>query len=139
MEQHLSDSIPSVENLNVKWCDCTTRFESLKGEFNLKAINIKRNLILKIENLMDEITSIWKDIETTLDKNLIESINQHEGENEKLNDKTKLLEIVNKILKDDIATKQKLIDSLLQHNNLWIIAELLTPPAKIVVKAETKM
>ena len=135
----MSDSIPSVENLNVKWCDCTTRLESFKGEFNLKAINIKRSLILKIENLMDEITSIWKDIETTLDKNLIESINQHEGENEKLNDKIKLLEIVNKILKDDIATKQKLIDSLLQHNNLWIIAELLTPAAKIVVKAETKM
>ena len=117
MEHHLLVRIATVENLNVKRCDCITRLESLKGEFNLKAINIKRNLILKIENVMDEITSIREDIETTLDKNLIESINQHEGKNEKLNDKMKLLEIVNKILKDDIAI-QKLTDSLLQHNNL---------------------
>ena len=32
-------------------------------------------------------------------------LNQHEGENEKLYDKIKLLETENKILKDDIATK----------------------------------
>ena len=48
MEHHLSDSITSAENLNVKSCDCITRLESLKDEFNLKAINIKRNLVLKI-------------------------------------------------------------------------------------------
>ena len=133
IEHHLSDSISSVENLNVKSCDCITRLESLKDEFNLKAINIKRNLVLKIENLKDEITTIRKNIESTFVKNLIETINQHEGENEKLNDKIKLLETENKILKDDIATKQKLIDSLLQHNNLLITqqerltTELLTP------------
>ena len=113
MEHHLSDSITSVENLNVKSCDCITRLESLKDEFNLKAINIKRNLVLKIENLKDEITSIRKDIEPTFDKNLIENINHHEGENEKLKDNIKLLKAENKILKDDIGTKQKLIDSLL--------------------------
>ena len=45
----------------------------------------------------------------------------------------KLLETENKILKDDIVTKQRLIDSLLQHNNLLIThqegltTELLTP------------
>ena len=91
MEHHLSDSITSVENLNVKSCDFITRLESLKGKFNLKAINIKRNLVLKIENLKDEIASIRKDIEPTFHKNLIETINQHEGENEKLKDKIKLL------------------------------------------------
>ena len=107
--------------------------QSLKDEFNLKATNIKRNLVLKIENLKDEITSIRKDIEPTFDKNLIETINKHEGENEKLKDKRKLLEAENKILKDDIGTKQKLIDSLLQHNNLLLTqqerltAELQTP------------
>ena len=133
IEHHLSDSISSVENLNVKSCDCITRLESLKDEFNSKAVNIKRNLVLKIENLKDEITTIRKNIESTFDKNLIETINQHEGENEKLNDKIKLLETENKILKDDIATKQELIDSLLQHNNLLITqqerltTELLTP------------
>ena len=105
MEHHLSDSITSAENLNDKSCDCIARLESLNNEFNLKAINIKRNLVLKIENLKDEITSIRKDIEPTFDKNLIETINQHEGENEKLKDKIKLLEAENKILKDDIGTK----------------------------------
>ena len=133
MEHHLSDSITSAENLNDKSCDCIARLQSLKDEINLKATNIKRNLVLKIENLKDEITSIRKDIEPTFDKNLIETINKHEGENEKLKDKIKLLEAENKILKDDIGTKQKLIDSLLQHNNLLLTqqerltAELQTP------------
>ena len=35
MEHHLSDRITSVENLNIKRCDCITRLESLKDEFNL--------------------------------------------------------------------------------------------------------
>ena len=110
IEQHLSDSITSAQNLNVQSCDCITRLECLKDEFNLKVINIKRNLVLIIQNINNEITSIGKDIEPTFDKNLIETINQHEGENEKLNNKIKLLETEKKILKDDIATKQKLID-----------------------------
>ena len=48
-------------------------------------------------------------------------------------EKEKLLQTENKILKDDIVTKQRLIDSLLQHNNLLIThqegltTELLTP------------
>ena len=120
MEHHLSNSIASVKNLNLKSCDCITRLESLKDEFNLKAINIKKNFVLKTENLKDEITSIRKDIEPTFDKNLIETINPHEGENEKLKDKIKLLETENKILKDDIGTRQKLIDFLLQHKNLLL-------------------
>ena len=77
-------------------------------------------MILKIENLKDKTTSIRKGIEPKFDKNLTETINQHEGENEKLNDKIKLFETENKILKEDIATKQKLVDSLLEHNNLLI-------------------
>ena len=75
---------------------------------------------MKIENLKDKIKSIRENVEPIFDQNLIEIINQHEGENEKLNNIIKLYEIKNKILKDDIATKQKLIDSLLQHNNLII-------------------
>ena len=91
---------------------------------------------MKIENLKDEITRIGKDIEPTFDKNLIETINQHDAENEKLNDKIKLLETENKMRKDDIANKQKLIDFLLQHNNLLLTqqekltAELLTPTSE---------
>ena len=93
-------------------------------------------MVLQIENVKDEITSIRKDIEPTFDKNLIETINQNERENEKLKDKIQLLETENKILKDDIGTKQKLIDSLLQHNNLLLTqqerltAELLTPTSE---------
>ena len=87
MEHHLSDNITSVESLNDKSCDCIARLEPLKDKFNLKAINIKRNLVLKIEILKDEIRSIRKDIEPTFDKKLIETINQHAGENEKLKDK----------------------------------------------------
>ena len=105
----MSGIITSVENLSVKSCDCITRLESLKDEFNLKAINIKRNLVFKIGNIKDAITSIRKDVEPTFDKNLIEAINQYEGENEKLSDRIKLLETENKIIKDDIVTKQKLI------------------------------
>ena len=99
---------------------------------------------MKIENLKDEITSIWKDIEPTFDKNLIETINQHEGENEKLKDEIKLLETENKILKDDIGTKQKLINTLLQHNNLLLTQqerltdELLTPTNENSCKSRKK-
>ena len=144
IEHHLSDSITSVENQNVKSCDYLTRLESLKDEFNLKVITIKRNLVLKIENLKDEIIIIRKDIEPKSDKNLVENINQHEGENEELNDKIKLLETENKILKDDVATQQKLIDSLLQHNNLLITqqerltTELLTPTSENSCKGRNK-
>ena len=49
-------------------------------------------MILKIENLQDEIIRIRKDMEPTLDQTLVETLNQHEGENEKLNDTIKLLE-----------------------------------------------
>ena len=69
-----------------------------------------------MENLKDKIISIQKDIEPTFNENLIKTINQHEGENEKLNNKIKLLETENKILK----MKQRLIDSLLQYYNLLI-------------------
>ena len=48
--------------------------------------------------------------ECTFDRNLIETTNQQEEENEKLNNNIKLLETENKILKDDIANKQKLMD-----------------------------
>ena len=99
---------------------------------------------MKIENIKDKITSIRKDIEPIFDKKLTETINQHEGENEKLNDKIKLLETENKTLKDDIATKQKLIDSLLQHKRLLITqqerltTELLTPTSKSNCKPRNK-
>ena len=85
-----------------------------------------------------------KDIEPTLDKNLTETINQHEGENEELNNSIKLLETENKILKDDIATKQKLTDFSLQHDKLLITqqgrltTELLTLTSENSCKGRNK-
>ena len=98
---------------------------------------------MRIENLKDEIASIRKDIEPTFRKNLIETINQHDEENEKLKDKIKLLKTENKILNDNIGTKQKLIDSLLQHNNLLtqqerLTTELLTPTSENRCKRRNK-
>ena len=52
-----------------------------------------------MENLKDKIISIQKDIEPTFNENVIKTINQHEEENGKLNNKIKLLETENKILK----------------------------------------
>ena len=52
-----------------------------------------------MENLKDKIISIQKDIEPTFNENVMKTINQHEEENEKLNNKIKLLETENKILK----------------------------------------
>ena len=49
IEHHLSDSITSVENPNVKTCNCITRLESLKDEFNLKAVNIKKTWFWKLK------------------------------------------------------------------------------------------
>ena len=99
---------------------------------------------MEIEYLKDEITSIRKDIEPAFDKNLIETINQHEGEDEKLKDKIKLLETEKNILKDDIVTKRNLIYSLLQYNNLLLTqqerltAELLTPTSENSCKSRKK-
>ena len=96
-------------------------------------MNSKRNLVLKIENLKDGITSIQKGVEPTFDQNLVETINQHEDGNGKLNDKIKLL---------DTTTKQKLTDFLLQQNIVLITHQgRLTTlhPAKIVAKAKTNM
>ena len=56
-------------------------------------------MVSKMENLKDKIISIQKDIEPTFNENVIKTINQHEEENEKLNNKIKLLETENKILK----------------------------------------
>ena len=133
IEHQLSDSITSVGNLDVKSCSSITRLESFKNEFNLKAMNSKRNLVLKIENLKDEITSIQKGVEPTFDQNLVETINQYEDGNGKLNDKIKLL---------DTTTKQKLTDFLLQQNIVLITHQgrLTTlQPAKIVAKAKANM
>ena len=57
IEHHLPDRITSVGNLNVKRWNCITRLESLKDEFNLKAFDIKRNLVLRIETLKDQATT----------------------------------------------------------------------------------
>ena len=54
---------------------------------NLQTANKKKNLVLKIRKLKEEITKVLKDIEHTFDQNLMVTINQHKEDNEKLNDK----------------------------------------------------
>lgn len=54
---------------------------------NLQTANKKKNLVLKIRKLKEEITKVLKDIEPTFDQNLMVTINQHKEDNEKLNDK----------------------------------------------------
>ena len=53
--------------------------------------------------------------ETTINKEQVYDINTEETTT--LKNKIKLLELENKLLKDDIANKQKFIDTLLQHNS----------------------
>ena len=56
----------------------------------------------------------------------MQSVIQLKGENENLKDQTKLLETENEILKDDVVNKQKLINSLLQHDNAFITSTIKT-------------
>ena len=72
----------------------------------------------------------------------IKILQKQEGENERLNDKIKLLETENKILKNDIATKEILILSFFQLNNILQqgpTTELLTPTSENSCKDRSKM
>ena len=73
----------------------------------------------------------------------IKILQKQEGENERLKDKIKLLETENKILKNDIATKEILILSFFQLNNILQqegpTTELLTPTSENSCKDISKM
>ena len=82
------------------------KFESLESKLYGEIIAIK-------SYFTDELRLLKK--ETTINKEQICDINTEKITT--LKNKIKLLELENKLLKDDITNKQKFIDTLLQHNS----------------------
>ena len=88
-------------SLNVK-------FESLESKLYGEIIAIK-------SFFTDELRSLKNDKQRATNKGQDCDINTEETTT--LKNKIKLLELENKLLKDDITNKQKFIDTLLQHNS----------------------
>ena len=82
------------------------KFESLESKLYGKIIAIK-------SYFKDELRSLKN--ETTINKEQVYDINTEKTTT--LKNKKKLLELENKLLKDDITNKQKFIDTLLQHDS----------------------
>ena len=83
-----------------------TKFESLESKLNGEIIAIKSYFTDELRSLKNEIT---------INKEQDCDINTEETTT--LKNKIKLLELENKLLKDDITNKQKFIDTLLQPNS----------------------
>ena len=82
------------------------KFESLESKLYGEIIAIKSYFTDELRSLKNE---------TTINKEQVCDINTEETTT--LKNKIKLLELENKLLKDDITNKQKFIDTLLQHNS----------------------
>ena len=82
------------------------KFESLESKLHGEIIAIKLYFTDELRSLKNE---------TTINKEQVYNINNEETTI--LKNKIKLLELENKLLKDDITNKQKFIDTLLQHNS----------------------
>ena len=82
------------------------KFESLESKLHGEIIAIKSYFTDELRSLKNE---------TTINKEQVCDINTEETTT--LKNKIKLLELENKLLKDDITNKQKFIDTLLQHNS----------------------
>ena len=82
------------------------KFESLESKLRGKIIAIKSYFIDELRSLRNE---------TTINKEQDCNINTEETST--LKNKIKLLELENKLLKDDVTNKQKFIDTILQHNS----------------------
>ena len=82
------------------------KFESLESELCRKIIATKSYFIGELRSLKNE---------TTINKEQDCNINTEETTT--LKNKIKLLELGNKLLKDDVNNKQKFINTILQHNS----------------------
>ena len=80
--------------------------ESLESKLREKIIAMKSYFIDELRLLKNE---------TTINKKQDCNINTEEITT--LKNKTKLLELENKLLKDDVTNKQKFIDTILEHNS----------------------
>ena len=81
-------------------------FESLESTLCEKIIAMKSDFIAELRSLKNETT-----INKEQDCNIITE------ETATLKNKIKLLELENKLLKDDFTNKQKFIDTIVQHNS----------------------
>ena len=82
------------------------KFESLESKLCRKIIAMKSYLIDELRSLKNK---------TTVNKEQDCNINTEETTT--LKNKIKLLELGNKLLKDDVSNKQKFINTMLQHNS----------------------
>ena len=91
----------------------TTGNSSLNAKFESLELKLYGEIIAIKSYFTDELWSLKN--ETTINKEQDCDINPEETAT--LKNKIKLLELENKLLKNDITNKQKFIDTLLQHNS----------------------
>ena len=101
--RNIDNTTPCV--LNTGNSSLNAKFESLESKLYGEIIAIKSYFTDELRSLKNE---------TTINKEQVCDINTEETTT--LKNKIKLLELENKLLKDDITNKQKFIDTLLQHN-----------------------
>ena len=89
----------------------TTRNSSLNAKFKFLESKLYGEIITIKSYLTDELRTLKN--ETTISKEQVCDINTEETTT--LKNKIKLLELENKLLKDNITNKQKFFDTLLQH------------------------
>ena len=110
-----NDATPSLNNNTltpnpqaVFPSDFEILFQSLEDKLNGKISAIK-------SYLLDELYDLKNELKVLQDNYLTE--NSESNEKEEIKQKVKSLEVENKFLRNDVVSKQNLIDSLLEHNS----------------------
>ena len=103
----------SIYRINTTPRALTTGNSSLNAKFESLESKLYGEIVAIKSYFTDELRSLKN--ETTINKEQVYNINNEETTI--LKNKIKLLELENKLLKDDITNKQKFIDTLLQHNS----------------------
>ena len=111
----ISRSLPAtpMAGINTLPRVLTTGNSSLNAKFESLESKLYGEITAIKSYFTDELRSLKN--ETTINKEQVCDINTEETTT--LKNKIKLLELENKLLKDDITNKQKFIDTLLQHNS----------------------
>ena len=100
--------------INTTPCVLTTENSSLNAKFESLESKLYGEIVAIKSFFTDELWSLKNDKQRATNKEQDCNINNEETTT--LKNKIKLLELENKLLKDDITNKQKFIDTLLQHN-----------------------
>ena len=97
--------------IHKRFFQVTFLFQSLEGKLNGKISAIK-------SHLLDEVCDLKNELKVLKDNYLTENSESNEKEEIcVLKHEVKCLEVEHKILRNDIVSKQNLIDSLLEHNS----------------------